>query len=208
LPPVGANVGRLIITTQPAGARVTLDGKPAGETPLTIDAVKPGRHVIAIAGNEGSAKKTVRVEAGQVMTLDFPLYSGFVAISIPFVVNVSEGGKTLGTNENQILLGPGRHTLRLVNKDLEYNETETVEILAGETTRLDLDPKGRANINAAPWAEVWIDGEKAGDTPLANVPIRLGAREIVFKNPQFPERKQTVMITAGAPATISIDFIK
>ncbi|HET7695075.1 MAG TPA: PEGA domain-containing protein [Vicinamibacterales bacterium] len=208
LPPVGANVGRLVITTQPAGAKVSLDGKPAGETPLTIDAVKPGRHVIAIASSEGSARRTVRVEAGQVMTLDFPLYSGFAAISIPFVVQVSEGGKVLGTSESQILLSPGRHILRLVNKDLGYSAAETVEIVAGEVTRLDLDPQGRANINAAPWAEVWIDGEKAGETPLANVPIRLGVREIVFKNPQYPERKQTVTITAGAPATISVDFIK
>ena len=208
LPPVGPTVGRLIVTTQPSGAKVTLDGKPAGETPLTIDAVKPGRHVIAIAGPEGSAKKTVRVEGGQVLTLDFPLYSGFVAISMPFVVSVSEGGKALGTSENPIILGPGRHTLRLVNKELEYNASETVDVVAGETTRLDLDPKGRANINAAPWAEVWIDGERAGETPLANVSIRLGVREFVFKNPQFPERKQSITITAGSPASISVDFVK
>ena len=208
LPPVAANVGRLVISTQPAGAKVTLDGKPAGETPLTIDAVKPGRHVVAISGAEGAARRTVRVEAGQVLTLDIPLYSGFVAISIPFVVNVSEAGKALGTNENQIILGAGRHTLRLVNKELGFSVTETVEITAGETTPLELDPRGQANINAAPWAEVWIDGERAGETPLANVPIRLGVREIVFKNPQFPERKETVTITGKGPATISVDFIK
>jgi hypothetical protein len=208
LPPVAANVGRLVITTQPAGAKVTLDGKAAGETPLTVDAVKPGRHTVAVIGPEGSARRTVRVEAGQVLTLDVPLYSGFAAVSAPFVVTVSEGGKALGTSENPIILGPGRHTLRLVNKELGYNVTETVDITSGETARVELDPMGSANINAAPWAEVFIDGEKAGETPLANVALRLGVREIVFKNPQFPERKQTVTITAGAPATITIDFIK
>jgi hypothetical protein len=208
LPPVAANVGRLIVTTQPAGAKVNLDGKAAGETPVTLDALKPGRHVLLITGAEGSARRTVRVEAGQSLTLDVPLYSGFAAVSAPFVVAVSESGKALGTSENPVLLGPGRHTLRLVNKELDYNTTETVEITSGETTRIDLDPMGRANINAAPWAEVWIDGERAGETPLANVPIRLGVREIVFKNPQFPERKQTLIVTAGAPATISIDFVK
>jgi hypothetical protein len=208
LPPVAANVGRLIITSQPPGAEVTLDGKPAGQTPLTIDGVKPGRHILAVAGDEGSARRTVRVDAGQALTVDVPLYSGFVAISIPFVVNVSEAGKALGTSENAIILSPGRHTLRLVNKELEYSATETVEIRAGETTRVDLDPKARANINAVPWAEVWIDGQREGETPLANVPIRLGVRDVVFKNPQFPERKQTITITGGAPATISVDFIK
>jgi hypothetical protein len=142
------------------------------------------------------------------VTLDVPLYSGFAAISVPFVVSVSESGKVIGTSENPILLSPGRHTLRLVNKALDYSESHTIEVQSGETTRLDLDPRGRANINAAPWAEVFIDGEPAGQTPLANVSIRLGIREIVFKNPQFPERKQSVTITAGPPATISVDFLK
>jgi membrane protein involved in colicin uptake len=205
---IAGNVGRLNITTQPPGAKVTVDGKGAGETPLTLDGVKPGRHTLVLSGPEGSWKKTIRVEAGQAMNIDVPLYSGFVAISIPFVVEVAENGKALGTSENQIILSPGRHDLRLTNKELNYSATQAVDVQSGEVARLELDPRGRANINAAPWAEVWIDGEKAGDTPLANVPIRLGVREIVFKNPQYPERKQTVTITAGTPASISVDFIK
>jgi hypothetical protein len=207
-PPVAANVGRLTITSQPAGARVLVDGKAAGETPLTIDALKPGRHVVALSSSEGSAKRTVRIEAGQTLTLDVPLYSGFVAISVPFVVNVSEAGKTLGTSENQILLIAGRHELRLANDDLGYITTQTVEVQPGEVARLTLDPRGSANINAVPWAEVYIDGEKAGETPLANVPIRLGVREIVFRNPKFPDRKQTVTVTTSSIATISVDFLK
>jgi hypothetical protein len=209
-PPIlsGSN-GRLAITTQPAGARVTVDGKAVGETPLTLDTVSLGRHVIVITAASGaSAKRTVRIEAGKTVAIDLPLFSGFAAISAPFVVDVSEHGKTLGTSSDQILLTPGRHDLRLSNKELGYVGSESVEIQPGDVTRLSIDPRGRANINAAPWAEVWIDGEKAGDTPLANVAIRLGVREIVFKNPQFGERKVTATITATAPATISIDFNK
>jgi hypothetical protein len=208
-PPVSGSTGQLAITSQPPGARVTIDGKAAGETPLTLDTVRSGRHVITLTGASGAtAKRTVRVEAGQTVAIDLPLFSGFAAISAPFVIEVSENGKGLGTSEDQILLSPGSHALRLANKDLGYVATETVEIQPGEVTRLALDPRGRANINAAPWAEVWIDGEKAGETPLANVAIRLGIREIVFKNPQFGERKITATITGSAPATISVDFSK
>jgi hypothetical protein len=208
-PPVAANAGRLAITTQPPGAHVSIDGKAAGDTPLTLDTVRPGRHVITLTGASGaSAKRTVRVEAGQTVAIDLPLFSGFAAISAPFVIEVSENGKSLGTSDDQILLSPGTHALRLANKELGYVATQNVEIQPGEVTRLALDPRGRANINAAPWAEVWIDGEKAGETPMANVAIRLGIREIVFKNPQFGERKVTTTITGTAPATISVDFIK
>ena len=208
-PPVAGGAGRLAITTQPPGARVTIDGKAAGDTPLTLDTMSPGRHEVVVTSASGaSAKRTVRVEAGKTIAIDLPLFSGFAAISAPFVIDVSENGKSLGTSSEQILLSPGRHELRVSNTDLGYVATETVEVQPGEVTRVSLDPHGRANINAAPWAEVWIDGEKAGDTPLANVAIRLGTREIVFKNPQYGERKVTATITAGAPATISVDFIK
>ena len=207
-PPVAGNVGRVTITTQPGGAKILLDGKPVGESPLTLESVTPGRHVVTITGSGGSARRNIRVEAGKTLALDVPLFSGFVAIAAPFVVDVSENGKALGTNESPILLSPGRHELRVANKDLGYVVTETVEIQAGEVTRVTLDPRGTANINAAPWAEVFIDGAKAGETPLANVAIRLGVREITFRNPQYPDRKVTVTIKANDIATIAVDFLK
>jgi hypothetical protein len=208
-PPVSGTAGRLTITTQPPGARVSIDGKAAGETPLTIDSVKPGRHVITLVTASGtSAKRTVRVEAGRTLAIDVPLFAGFANISAPFVIEISENGKALGTSDEQIILSPGSHTLRLANKQLGYVATETVEVQPGEVTRIAVDPRGRANINAAPWAEVWIDGEKAGETPLANVAVRLGIREFIFKNPQFGERKVVVTVTAGAPVSVSVDFNK
>jgi hypothetical protein len=136
------------------------------------------------------------------------VFSGFVEFGAPFVVEVAENGKVIGTSESQIILGPGHHQLHLQNKDLNYSATQGVDIDPGETTKVPLDPRGSANINAAPWAEIFIDGVKAGETPMANVPIRLGLREVVFKNPQFPERKVVTTIKAGTPATISVDFNK
>ncbi|HTM23841.1 MAG TPA: PEGA domain-containing protein, partial [Vicinamibacterales bacterium] len=206
--PAPAAPGQIAIKTEPSGLRVLLDGKAAGESPLTINNVSPGRHVLTFMGAGGSMKRTVRVEAGHGLTIDVPVFSGFAVISAPFVLQIAENGKALGTSDDQIILGPGHHELSLTNSDLGYAGTESVEVTPGEVTRLSVDPRGRANINAAPWAEVWIDGEKAGETPLANVPIRLGVREIVFKNPQFPDRKVVATIKAGAAATIAVDFDK
>ena len=200
--------GQLSITTQPDGIRILLDGKVVGTSPLTLEKVPPGRHVLTLQGAGGSIKRTIKVEPGQPLAVDVPVFSGFVEIGAPFIMEVAEGGKTIGTTDNPIILGPGRHTLHLQNKDLGYSATQSVDIEPGETTRLPLDPRGNANINAVPWAEVYIDGEKAGETPLANVKIRLGVREIVFKNPQFPERKVVQNIKGGEPTTITVDFTK
>jgi len=35
------------------------------------------------------------------------------------------------------------------------------------------------NINATPWAEVWIDGKSFGETPLGNISVAPGEHEIV-----------------------------
>jgi len=59
-----------------------------------------------------------------------------------------------------------------------------------------------------PWAEVWIDGRKAGDTPMANLQLPLGIREITFRHPQFGERRVPVTVKANAPAAVSIDLTK
>jgi hypothetical protein len=200
--------GEIGVRTDPAGLKVLLDGKPAGESPVTLKNVAVGKHVVTLIGDGGTMKRTVRIEAGASVSVDVTVFSGFVKISAPFVIEISENGKVLGTSDDAVILGPGRHKLYLSNKDLEYTSTEEVEVQPGETTQLSIDPRGRANINAAPWAEVWIDGEKLGETPLADAAIRLGVREIVFKNPQFPDRKLVTTIKAKTPQTIAIDFNK
>jgi hypothetical protein len=206
--PAPSGPGHVSITTDPAGVRVLLDGKFVGTSPVNLEKVSAGRHVVTLQASGGAIKRTIRVEAGKPFSLDVPVYSGFVNVSAPVVMDVAEGGKALGTSGDQIILGPGHHALFFQNKELNYSETRAVDVEPGETVKLLVDPKGTANINALPWAEVFIDGDKAGETPLANVAIRLGVHEIVFRNPQFPERKIVTTIKAGAPTTISVDFNK
>jgi hypothetical protein len=209
LPPVAGQTGRLEIETQPAGARVLLDGKPAGESPLTIDNVPVGRHTLTFVSASGSVRRTVRVEAGRASKLDVPIFSGWVGIYAPFVVQVAEAGRVIGTTEDpRLMLSPGRHVLTLTNSELGYSSVQTVEIEPGEVRSLTLDPRGSVNLNASPWAEVWIDGKKVGDTPIANQPMPLGIREVIFRHPQFGERRVAVTVTANAPAAVSVDMTK
>jgi len=78
----------------------------------------------------------------------------------------------------------------------------------GGVRTLSLNPKGTAHINADPWAEVWLEGAKLGDTPLAGIQVPLGTREFVFKHPQYGEKRVTITIRANAPTTIAHDFTK
>jgi hypothetical protein len=205
--PPAAPTGRLEIETQPAGARVLLNGNPAGQTPLTLEAVPAGRHTVSLVTGSGSVRRTVRVEADRTARLDVPIFSGWVGIYAPITIEVSAGGRVIGTtDDSRIMLSPGRHELILTNRALGYRAVRTVEIEPGQVRTLTLDPRGKVNLNATPWAEVWIDGKKAGDTPLANVDLPLGTREIVFRHPQLGERSRTVIVKADMPAAVSVDM--
>ena len=204
-----ATTGRIEIETQPAGARVLLDGKPAGDSPVSLDAVAAGRHTITLVSSSGSIKRTIRVEAGRTTKVDIPIFSGWVGIFAPFVVEVSEGGKTIGTTEeSRLMLSPGRHELTLVNHELGYRGSRTVDIEPGEVRSITLDPRGSVNFNASPWAEVWIDGRKIGDTPIANLQLPLGIREVTFKHPQLGERRVPVTVKGDSAAAVSVDLTK
>jgi hypothetical protein len=205
---IPAGRGRLVVQTQPPGIKVLLDRKAVGETPLKID-VTPGRRILTFLTTGGEVMRSVRVVAGKTETLDIPVFSGWVAVFAPIVLQVSADGRSLGTTEqNRLMLPPGTHQLTLTNKELGYSSTQQVEIEPGEVKTINIEPRGTVSLNAVPWAEVWLEGRKLGDTPLASTPVPLGVREFVFKNPQFGERKVTATVKAGAPSLVTVDFSK
>ncbi|MFB3854019.1 MAG: PEGA domain-containing protein [Vicinamibacterales bacterium] len=66
LPPAKPAVlsgGRLTIASEPSGAEVSMDGKPAGRTPLTLD-VRAGRHVVELSVGTRRRTVTLSVESG------------------------------------------------------------------------------------------------------------------------------------------------
>jgi len=206
--PIPAGQGRVNIQTQPAGIKVLLDRKAVGETPLLIDAA-PGRRVLTFLTSGGEVLHSVRVVAGKTVTLDIPVFSGWVAVFAPIVLDISEDGRKIGTTEqSRLILPPGRHDLTLSNTDLGYSIVREVHIEPGGVRSVTVDPKGTANLNAIPWAEVWLDGTKLGDTPLSSTEVRLGLREFVFKHPELGERRVAATIRANSPAAVSVDFTK
>ena len=201
--------GRIEIETQPAGAQVLLDGKAVGDSPISLDNIPAGRHAITLVSASGSIKRTIRVDAGRTTKLDIPIFSGWVGIFAPFVVEVSEGGKVIGTTEeSRLMLSPGKHDLTLVNRELGYRASRSVDIEPGEVRSITLDPRGPVNFNASPWAEVFVDGRKVGDTPIANLQLPLGIREVTFRHPQYGERRMPVTVKGDSASAVSIDFTK
>ena len=201
--------GTIVLTTEPAGAHVLLDGKEMGDSPLTLENVPAGKHALLLVTASASVKRIVRVEAGKTVALDVGVFSGWIAVYSPIPLDIAENGKSVGSSEQgRLMLSPGRHQLTLTNSELGYNSTQTVDIEPGEERPISVQPTGELSANAAPWAEVWMNGKKIGETPVASLAVPLGTHEITFKNPQFPERRVTVTVTGSSPVTASVDFSK
>jgi hypothetical protein len=62
------------------------------------------------------------------------------------------------------------------------------------------------NLQALPWAEVWIDGQRVGETPIGNLSVPIGPHEVVFKHPQFGEKRHAISVTLSAPVRLSVDM--
>jgi hypothetical protein len=209
-----ATTGGLAVTTDPPGARVTIDGRPGGTTPLELAGLPPGRYVVGVTARGTTLQREVQVAGGVTTPVAFSLpreqgpATGWLAISSPMELQLFDGEALVGTSRNARLLMPaGRRRLVARNETLGYERAFSVDVAAGQTTRVTLPvPDGTLSINALPWAEVWLDGRRVGETPIANLAVPLGSHEIVFRHPRFGERRQTVLVTAAAPARIGVDL--
>ena len=163
------------------GARVILDGQPRGAAPVTIPDVSAGDHELLIEARTGIIRQRVVVQAGLTTsvrptvgeTAPTPVAQrGWVTIAVPFEMQVLEGGRQSGRPPG------GCRSRRAVTgwksraSPWDSADRSTVDVVAGKETRVPVQlPNGSVAINAIPWAEVWIDGQKAGETPIGSIAL-------------------------------------
>jgi hypothetical protein len=134
--------------------------------------------------------------------------AGWITTKMPFAVEIREHGRVVGTTEaDRLMLAAGSHELEFINESLSYRATRTVQVTAGKVLALALEvPRGVVNINASPWAEVFVDGKAVGETPIGNLAVPIGPHEILFRHPQFGEKRHAVSVTAGPPVRLSVEM--
>ena len=209
-PPAGARrTGQLMARSEPAGARVLVDGRERGVTPLTLDDVTLGSHTVVLQSDRGSVRRTVTVAADRAALVSESIFAGWLTVFAPFELQITEGARAIRLDDNsKVLLPPGPHELRLENRDLGYRETRRVEIQPGQTTSLSIVASpSTLTVTASAPAVVLIDGQQVGETPLTNQPIALGTRDILVKGADGTERRFTRKVTT-APVQIDVDFSK
>jgi PEGA domain len=208
--------GSLLIQSDPAGARVTVDGVDHGTAPASVADLAPGEHDVVLQAEGGPAvRQRVVIQAGVTSSILAPVstasagpVSGWLSVKAPVAIEVRENGRLIGTTEaDRIMMAAGRHEIELVNETLGYHVSRSIQVPPGKVAPLSVDmPQGVINVNASPWAEVWVDGRRVGETPIGNLPISIGPHEIVFRHPQLGEKRQAVSVTLKAPVRLSVDM--
>lgn len=215
LPRASSAFGELQVRTEPAGARVTVDGHAYGATPVTVEGLSPGTHTVVLENELRSITQEVKIEANTTASLVVPLtapanapLSGWISVKAPAELRIYEDQRLIGTSQSdRIMMSVGRHTLQVANEALGYRETTVVTVAPGRVSSVQPTwPNGMVSLNAAPWAQVWIDGQQVGETPLSNVRVPIGSHEVLFRHPELGEKLVRAIVTAGAPTRVSVDL--
>jgi hypothetical protein len=129
---------------------------------------------------------------------------GGVKLASTIDLQVFESNNLLGSTAGPIAINEGTHALELVNDLLGFRTTKTINVKAGQMTAINVPvPDGRVSINAVPWADVVIDGTPAGQTPIANLSLKIGQHEVVFRHPQLGEQRQTITVKTDGITKVS-----
>jgi serine/threonine protein kinase len=217
IPRAASALGELQIRTEPPGAQVTVDGRVLGRSPLTAEGLTPGQHTVVVENELGPVTQRVTIEAGTTASLVVPMttpknaaLSGWIAVSAPVDVQLFENQRLLGSSQtDRIMVAVGRHDLEIVNEALGYRANKTVNVNPGQTANIRIDlPKAPMALNAIPWAEAWVDGERVGETPIGSVQVSIGPHEVVFRHPELGERRVVTTVTLAGPAKVSVDMRK
>jgi len=205
VPDVGSpGAGALRVQSEPAGAQIWLDGVLKGETPLALDRVKEGAHIVVLRHASGLVRTTVRVRARETADVLVPIYSGWFTAFATAELQILDGGVVVGTTESgRILARPGDHILEFVSERLGFRATRTIEVKPGDVTVLNIElPPAPLEIVAPPGAEIWIDGQPIGTAPLPVQSVAIGTCEVVMRHPVLGEQRQTITITYLTPNRI------
>ena len=201
--------GALKVTSTPEGARVVIDGRDRGVTPLSIDDIAVGAHIVSIEAKTGSVERSVMVTADNVAQLDEQIFDGWVAIFSPVELVISENGKVMRPDDhNEIMLPPGTHRLRFTNTKLAYDETKSIVIKPGERNAYTVTPPRSTvsvSVSGGEAAEVFLDGAKIGDTPVNAAPAAIGTHDLLLKRASGAQKRIAITVTVK-PFAVTVDF--
>ena len=109
----------------------------------------------------------------------------------------------VGSAPTTLVLPAGNQTIEYRHQDMRKTLTHVIK--ANETTTAMITFDVVVQINARPWAQVFVDGTRRqplGQTPLSDVRVPIGSN-LIFQNPNFPEKSYRI---TGRETQVRVTF--
>lgn len=176
------------IVTQPEGAKVELNGHDVGVTPLTQSGLKPGLHVIDVSlEKHGLVEEKIELGFMQHQELHYtldPLVGKLFLTLEPRDASVTIGDQVYGKINADLTLASGKHKLKVektgfvtYDSEIVVTEEEPLEV------SVRLEPiVGEIAVTSSPkGADVTLDGNKKGKTPITLKKVSFGKHEVAVR---------------------------
>ncbi|HVR63245.1 MAG TPA: PEGA domain-containing protein [Polyangia bacterium] len=205
-----------VIASEP-DVEVFVDGEDKGRAPITVKDVAAGQHIV-----EGrktrfkSASQSVRVVAGEQVVVEVKMEPAPAQARSSLKVQspvpnaeVFVDGSSLGRAPiERTDLEPGKHYV-VVHKDGYTDFKREVILIEGQPVALvaDLSATGSMRMLSSPeGADVRLDGELVGKTPIVRDTVPAGDHIIEFRLKGFFDHKETVKVEGGREKLFSVDL--
>lgn len=217
-----------ISSSRPLDANIKIDGEEVGTTPLKLR-VRTGSHTV-VAYKEGfeNWEGTVDVKSFKPQTLTVKLR--FLVRSDPPGADVKINGKDYGVTDLPVDLPAGVYTFEFTKKG--YNRTKFMAEIprdvsmplpvaplvpkgsktyqeditsSTETSALPASQKGFGSIQitSKPDAQVYLDGDFMGETPITLTKIPVGSYVLKLSREGYRDLRQTVYVNKDETTKIA-----
>jgi len=204
--------GQIHVATTPDAAVVSLNGVVQGTSPLTVEDVRPGTHLLTVSKNGfREARRTLEVAPGQRLPVDLALEPllGLVLIhSEPPGASVEIAGADRGKTPlllTDLPFGDYRVTLTApgyLRKELELHVKNRTPVKLD--ARLDADSAVLAIESVPPGAAVRVNGISRGTAPCRVARVPQGATTLEVALDGYEPYRQEMRLAAGQEEELTI----
>ena len=205
--------GSVLVASDPPGAKVMMNGKNQGLTPLVMTDLETGEYSARIE-HLNRAPRVVKWEITDArpkkisVSLDSDI--GRVVIkSNPSRARVYIDGKACGITPYRADLQEGRHNVKLTLAGFAEAKS-TVDIMRDKQTSKTMTlvklPGAFRFVSKPTGANVYIDGRSFGKTPLKVDDMKAGKYKVRVEKSGFDSVSRDAYITAGRVNTVEFDL--
>ncbi len=218
-PPAVVQRELLVITSEPPGAVVEVDGVQLAEaTPTALRGLSPDKHrVVLRAGGRAEVERTVEIEAGRGAHLHVVMTAAARKIrvrALPAGGMVFLDGALVAPSTPAVIevLPDDFHELRIEKNGFEpfvmplTPDDASPEIVA--TLEVEKRPRGLLTIETTEAAEIWVDGTETGFVTPTRIPLRLtpGHHQIELRESSGRRARTSIDIVQGEILHLTLEL--